>query len=996
MVLFYLLFISLCFSYSEPITKYHISTNSTFLIEYKSIFENNFLEIVLTLEPFLNEYMFGYIYMSTKKDFNNLETIPFLNVSSEQTISFSLKFYKSQSIIYFYFKGKFYCTLTIFNPNKNITLNIDEYYFFDYVKLQERDYLSFKLERLKSNKILNLIAYNNSCSSIKIYKNNKIIECLNKINNYINLELDNEYYFEFYMETGYYLVINFFDNIISDFSEQTKEILSLNKCEFYFIVNIENYYLNKPFSFFVDSQSRSNIKGGFLKNDIKRNKIYDESIYYDKFNFQDSKYFILNKTNNEYKYILFSIKIHSDQAEKFIIKKIDSFYEINNIKYEHHLENNKRYLFTINKDFHFKFIEINPQVFLSYKIEKKMRVIVDKLIEFFNDKLLFLNLNNIEGIFFDKGEKDIFKFGFLNQSFSGLLEKNKNKILFTNTQKIFSYLNHYNDYYFFFNLITGNIKSDIFDDYNFIKPKNNTFLFKHLINETNFFYISPYSPCMFELFYFDKNYFDYFIDESQMIFLIKNFNYSLMLFDNKRMLIKLLFGTSANIYYNNQLYIVNEDNPEIEIIINQDDFAICNGDNAIIDIFLYITNNTEYQIQKNCYQCEFKDVKEFFLIPYINNNLNTMKINIIIENYNNDFDDIDANYLIDYNIIPYSRYKYDLIKKIKIIKNKANVILLDNLLKEDKVYHNEKESLYLYFNLNKIVKKVNINIEYLDLIYPNNLKPILIEGAKNTLIYFGKSIIKNIYLDQCGNPNNSIKYIIKQDDNNEIEEKFFESNEKFINISSNSNINKYLEIDNREELLLFLSNEEFEFLDDFILNNDIYLDYDEEKIIINFDSISISLQIEYVILIVEDENMKDLSNHCIIESIINNKNYLYIDIIYSIEDEGSLSTEIKYNDILELNKEYILVIVAKEFDDNYILYKYYNPKNFTIHFDYDDSFEENQPASKKKSSSKVIVVIVIVVAMVVVIGIIITVLIFKYKKKKVKGEKSDIDNAKMI
>ena len=93
--------------------------------------------------------------------------------------------------------------------------------------------------------------------------------------------------------------------------------------------------------------------------------------------------------------------------------------------------------------------------------------------------------------------------------------------------------------------------------------------------------------------------------------------------------------------------------------------------------------------------------------------------------------------------------------------------------------------------------------------------------------------------------------------------------------------------------------------------------------------------------------------------------------------------EIDYNKILKINQEYILIILVKEYD-NYNLYKFYNPKEFELSFEYmeikgdPDGTEESYESKEKINIAVIIVPIVIIIA----IAIIVVFIYFRNKKRK--------------
>ncbi len=117
MLKIYILIILLLFSYCEILTKYNLNINSSFIINYESPSEEGDSNLVLVLEPFFKEFMLGKIYISLNAPFdnkNNLNDIPYLNVSTEEISSYSLEFKNKVHTIFLNLTGKFNGILTVF------------------------------------------------------------------------------------------------------------------------------------------------------------------------------------------------------------------------------------------------------------------------------------------------------------------------------------------------------------------------------------------------------------------------------------------------------------------------------------------------------------------------------------------------------------------------------------------------------------------------------------------------------------------------------------------------------------------------------------------------------------------------------------------------------------------------------------------------------------------------------------------------------------------
>ena len=415
--------------------------------------------------------MLGNLYISTNININ--ENIISIDISIDEQNTFTFNGFKEVNILYLKIKGKFNGLLTILNSNQINILDINYSYYFSDIKLTEQDYLSFKIQKSDKNKILNLILYNDTCSALKIYKNNEVIACNNKLNNYYILNSNNDYILEFYPNIGYSLTINFLYNIISDI-DNSKNIQASNYFDFLFIMNIKNFNVNETIGFFVDSQKRFSIKGGFIEENIDRNQLIDESIFASELiKKEELKYFIINKEKASFNYFLFGIKIYTNKGDYFSIKKIDSVIQINNSLFQYQLKEDKSYLFIISKNFLGKYIDSEYIILLSYEKDNKMNTIIydDRI---YNNKLLFFNLKQIEGIFFEKREKGLFEFKMMDQSFKLSLKKDYTSIFYSSSEYISSFLPNFNDYFFYYGVIAGDINFSLFE-----KIENENKIIKH-------------------------------------------------------------------------------------------------------------------------------------------------------------------------------------------------------------------------------------------------------------------------------------------------------------------------------------------------------------------------------------------------------------------------------------------------------------------------------------------------------------------------------------
>ena len=248
---------------------------------------------------------------------------------------------------------------------------------------------------------------------------------------------------------------------------------------------------------------------------------------------------------------------------------------------------------------------------------------------------------------------------------------------------------------------------------------NQLSVFNHLINETKLIFFDKSSSSLIESFYEIQQSFNYTIKNSKILLLRKDLEYFLNI-NNDKIKIKLLTGSKVKIIDNDKIYEVNSNNNYIKINLFNN-FIKCSGDNALINLFFPLTNKSEENIQvcEGQENCEFKNTEEFFIIFPVKN-FNTINLIIFIDD--DSLTEIKAEYLVDYNEIPYSINKYNLKKEIILTNKKEHSILVKNIIQNDIAKHSTEEKFYIYFLLIQITKKVNIRIDYFNEIFLDNAK----------------------------------------------------------------------------------------------------------------------------------------------------------------------------------------------------------------------------------------------------------------------------------
>ena len=982
LIFFIISFISIN-SYQEinNLSPINININSELILEYtKSKYESQSFVFIL-LRPYITEFMFGNMCIYFNNNFNEDSYCLNINIDKQETFKFNIL--KETNNLYIKIKGNFNGILTLLNPNEINLLNIDNSYYFDNIRLDNNKYLSFRIPKLTKNKILNVILNNNVCDSLKIYKNKELISCIDNIDNYISLESGNEYILEYYPIISYSLTINFLDNIIIDLDSNHKSIQTSNYFDFLFIKSVEKYQNNEQIGLLIQSNHRFSIKGGFLIEDINRNELFDDNIFSSEiFQEQELRYFIFSKNNSDYNYILFGIKIYSSQGESFDIKIINNIITVDNLIFQYNLREKNSYLFIIDQNLIDKYIDYISDICLSYEKENKMITFAygDR---FYKNKIVFLSIKEIEGIFFDEGENGLFSFQMLSQSLSSSLNPMYYPELYINSRNIFRFSPIFNNYYVYFGLIAGNTKFSLIDN---IVNKNidndQLYIYRNLINETNFISFNKNSESLIESFYEIEHSFNYIIRNSKLLLLRNDFRYNLSIHSQK-VKIKLLTDSKVQILDGDKKYELNSNNNNIKINLLNNKIQ-CNGNNSLLNIFFPLTNEKSENIQicENKEECQFNNIEEFFII-FPNKNFNT--INLILYLDDDSLSQITALYLVDYNEIPFSRNKYNLENKITLKNKKEYSILIKNIAQNDIVKHSIEEKFFIYFSLSNITKSMKIKMEFFNEIYPDNFDLILLSKGKNK-IYLGDNDITFIQIDQCKNNNNSIFYSIIRDEKiNPLEKDIIYKEEEKVIICNKTKEDNYisLEINSNENLLLAKSDSEIEFLEDFIFDYEIYLDQDEkDNLTIIFNSVSMFYQVEYYIIIIKDHYLNnELKNHCFLHQILEKKEYILQEIIFSNGEEDIFNTTINITKTLNTQKNYTVIVFAKEIHEKYFLYRYYNPKEFDVSFDDEGN----------KNKILLWILISVGIAIFLIVGIILIIFCVIKKRKEKKDIKIDIN-----
>ena len=240
---------------------------------------------------------------------------------------------------------------------------------------------------------------------------------------------------------------------------------------------------------------------------------------------------------------------------------------------------------------------------------------------------------------------------------------------------------------------------------------------------------------------------------------------------------------------------------------------------------------------------------------------------------------------------------------------------------------NNNEKFFIFIRFSKIISDLKLDINYINYYFINNNEYRILPPGHNK-IFLGYESSNYINLDLCKNSKISYSFI----QNDEIASKNDTINSNQIINLYNENENDYysMDINSNEEILLSLTNKEIE---------NLYLKYNysidveiingtNNNIIVYFESISQSLEIEYTIYILDSKYKENLDDHCFIQYLINNNIYSYKKVIYSNDKTSNFKEKLNLENIIEGGKEYYLIIVAKELMNFYPQYKYYSPSKF--------------------------------------------------------------------
>ena len=925
------------------------SSNPFYITSNEILFEFHYkseekTDIIFIFKPYLNNVIYGKVEVFTNMSIyqnkaannsnDNIFTQTFIfNEQNYITINSSNPLSIGNGNYFIYLVGNLQCSFEVLLINEIKILDIKQsYYFTNLFNYLSQNHYDLKIQNLTKNIHMNILAYNKSCSSFEITNNNQKIECDKEIPNLLLLEKNNEYLIKYSLDNYNYFSINFI-NFKSEFIQsldelsKSKNFIFLSNSIFNYSINIENYKVNEHFGFIIDYPIKYSLNGFYSeKENLDEFKITVKKIGYN--------YFIAQKNDIQSNYFIFKIKFLNSYYNQIKIRKIDEINFINKFPFLFNIAKEKVYLFVFSEELLNYFKNYDSYIKLKFDQENSMNIYLSGFTKILKDKIFVSKIGQIEAISFINIEKDgIFEINMLSENFNELINSN---YLITNTDQTYTQINNKgekieiigsgNKKIFFCNLIMGD--TDFYEVFDISENKteekfenkgikilnNQTLILKAIIN----------SYSIYEIFIqnYDKKF--HYISNSKMIYFSKYIKYIIFpTFENMKIIAKLINS-------NSQLLIIsNKDQKELnstQRFIELDHFEKLEieGNDSLIHFFVALTNNTDYSIS-NLNKAEINKISEIFIVPQ---KTNYDMINLLLNITQSEKDEIVLYYIVDYNIIPYSRNKIDIMNKITLKRGEKEYIFINNYIKNDKANHLNNETFYIYLLFeDKINLYYQLNYSNYEILEENN--QILISPGLNR-IFIGYEKINYLKFDKCGKDNISLDIYQNEEIN---EENIIISDDKDL-ISCTKKENKgylNLEVNFQDNFLISLSHQNISILDNLIYNYDIELSIDNinKKVVINYNPVSNFPQIEYHIYMVDSSYYYNLSDHCFINKYINDiytRKFMFL----SNGEEEMFSQQLKIEGDIKCDKFYAFLIIAKEVINGYINYHYYNPKTIYV------------------------------------------------------------------
>ena len=946
-------------------------------------------DLVLKINP-NNFLFFGTIcfYKNSLVD-EEMDSCYNINTKTHFTINIDIEEISDLNILYCHIKGKIsgYIELLNFSLKKYLNLN-NSYYFQKIENISSEKNLYLSIPEIKENINLNIFLINNNCSAFEIYENHEKIKCDDELSSSIILQKNKKYYFKYYPFNNNELIINFLSLSSNDFLD--KFLYSFDSKNLYINYNIENIDYNNSIGLFYDINGKIKIEGFFSNISIVNNISSNLSEKYD-ISIEEKYFYIQNNYNTSY--LNLNLYFYYMNIYDFKIYSLNEKITINKINFKYNLKRNKNVLFVFYSELIRKYLIFNSFILISINNTKNTIKLTDSnnnIISYKNFALT--NLVKTKEIFILVEEDDIFEIRLIPEKISKYIKSN-NPTIYSNIMRQDNKFEIEYIYQEDYNLLFYNYMNKPNNELQIYQLNNSIFNIDDVINNeydynyiniTNFTYLDPFktyilvnkckNKCMY-MKYINTDYdFEYFLDESQIIYLFMDFEYKINYNENiTEIKFEKLNNFEDQIQINCNSKIINIDNSEEIINIEEceGEFTI-KGNNSLIYIYLPITLNKDYTIIENKTSFILKDVSEFFFIPN-ENNYNSINIHISNKDFvNTNKSKLCINY-IDYDRIPFSKN----IKK-KYIKLEENVYINVPNYKQN---YSGKEKYYIYFNFLKNISNIEINI-----VYDNIIK---IDGNEfNIIIPSGKNLLQlenqeNYYIKIIKKNNHSnIIYSILRNDISKPEEENIILNSDYIYFNSTSyNEDIKLKIENDDDIVFLLSSNLFYDLNMIIFDKNIYIEKNENIIDIKFNTTSYESKLEYYIIINKNYNIENYTEF-LYHQIINTdtSSFIYKNIISTIGIEP-ISIQLNIDKFPSINEKYIIIVLGKENFGETFHYKYYEPKIFYINDESPDKTDEE----KRSANISIWGIIGIIIGIISLLGISF-IIYYIYRKKRNKKE----------
>ena len=1004
---------------------YRISKNISEIIfkyEYNSIEKT---DIIIYISPYTDEKILGEMIISTdidsikRKDMNKDTIKRFqLNYDIKKAIAINSNDPANigENVYYLFLSGKISCDLEIFLSNEIRTLYVNQSYYFPPISNMTSKYLTFEIQEmlyLQKNYFLNILKKNKSCDSLELYRRNEKMSCNGEIKEYTELIYYSEYSIKIFYENDENngdLAINFMEHVVQNLAGYTNNLLFIDGSEFYFFINFD-FFSSLGINLDYDSSCETEIY--YLPYISSEDSIPETEKFtnydYIKYDYQNS--FMINYYNESLRYALLKIKInkYKNSPLKIYFYTNNIFY-IKEIPFNYHLEKENNYFFIIDSELKYNYADIENYFLLKYNVYNDniknhyMKIYTSNNNKIFRVNIDYEKINDLITICFDNTIEGDFQIIPLPLKFNKKIINNKNNLNYEENYMVFSedknelteIVNINSETIFYFNLNQGDISVYLINnsDYSFNDldeiPEKDKKIIKgiEIINSgIVILKYKIYSYSIFENFIQKNDNLDIILFEPKIKYFRENLLYQVnLLLIKDQMMLKLLTPEKKVTVYDNYTNL-SLDSKNLILFLNQSGNYYIKGQKSIVAFYMKLTNNNNYSLC-NKESETFENIQEIFIIP---NKTNFDSINIFITYFDEQELECDLIYLVDFNIIPFTRKKLESFKRLSLKSNEKNSLIIKNFYKDNKGQNLDIEKLFIYLSFNKIMPKLRIEIKYMNNYNFLNLnEPIILQPGFNK-IFLGYEYNYFLKVDLC--ENDKINYIF-------IKNELIDSSSEYINLTSNEILsleNKNIDdhysiyINNDKDILLSFTNDEIKNTSDINYNTLIdmkNIDSENREIIFEFDLTSCYPEAEYTIFIFDSNYSSNLNNSCKIFNLINQKLFKYKEIIISNNEELGFNLNIKLGNILEKGKDYILFIMVKEILNSFPNYKFYEPYKFNFNNedsgDTDDDHDNNQKDENKNGISTL--ALVIIISSIIFILIIGFAIFFKIKRKGNKNK----------